>query len=222
MAGQSMSVVGLQPLGQQPSPSAQAVIGCGTHMALQEAAFPRKTKGVQALVTGQLVGHEPVMAGSQRSAGLSTTPLPHRGRQSGSTLKSAPDGQQPSPGRNDRIGMLVTLTNLPEPPESVPINALMRVKGTRLAGAEGIDGIEFVRTIAAARVMLPRSVVRLSAGREKMSDELQALCFLAGANSIFIGDKLLTTPNPLPSRDEQLIARLGVKPMRSAAPASEA
>jgi biotin synthase len=120
--------------------------------------------------------------------------------------------------REDRVGMLVTLTNLPEPPESVPINALMRVKGTRLAGAEGVDGIEFVRTIAAARVMLPRSVVRLSAGRENMSNELQALCFLAGANSIFIGDKLLTTPNPQRSRDEQLITRLGIKPMRSAAP----
>jgi biotin synthase len=115
--------------------------------------------------------------------------------------------------RADRVGMLVTLANLPEPPESVPINALMRVKGTRLAGADDIDGIEFVRTIASARVMMPRSVVRLSAGREQMSDELQALCFLAGANSIFVGEKLLTTANPRRSRDEGLLCKLGVKPM---------
>lgn len=118
--------------------------------------------------------------------------------------------------RDDRAGMLVTLANMPEPPQSVPINALMRVKGTRLAQADDIDGLEFVRTIAAARIMLPSSVVRLSAGRENMSDELQALCFLAGANSIFIGDKLLTTANPGLSRDQSLLGRLGVRPMGEA------
>jgi biotin synthase len=115
--------------------------------------------------------------------------------------------------REDRIGMLVTLANLPEPPESVPINALMKVKGTPLGESAAIDGIEFVRTIAAARIMMPASVVRLSAGREHMSDELQSLCFLAGANSIFIGPKLLTTANPAKEKDDALWAKLGVRPM---------
>jgi biotin synthase len=115
--------------------------------------------------------------------------------------------------REDRIGMLVTLANLPVPPESVPINALMKVKGTPLGESAAIDGIEFVRTIAAARIMMPNSVVRLSAGREHMSEELQALCFLAGANSIFIGPKLLTTANPAKEKDDALWDKLGVRPM---------
>ena len=115
--------------------------------------------------------------------------------------------------RDDRIGMLVTLANLPTPPESVPINALMKIKGTPLGESAAIDNFEFARTIAAARVMMPSSVVRLSAGREHMSEELQALCFLAGANSIFIGPKLLTTKNPAKEKDDALWAKLGVRPM---------
>jgi biotin synthase len=117
--------------------------------------------------------------------------------------------------RADRIGMLLLLANLPEPPESVPINSLMRVDGTPLAGAGAIDGIEFVRTVAVARILMPRSVVRLSAGREHMSDELQALCFFAGANSIFVGEQLLTTPNPSKERDASLLGRLGIRPLDS-------
>jgi biotin synthase len=114
---------------------------------------------------------------------------------------------------SDRVGMLMTLANLPAHPESVPINALMRVKGTRLGGAAPIDGLDFVRTIAVARIVMPKSVVRLSAGRENMSEELQAMCFLAGANSIFIGEKLLTTANPKKDKDDALWAKLGVRPM---------
>jgi biotin synthase len=116
----------------------------------------------------------------------------------------------------DRAGMLLTLANLPAHPESVPINALMQVKGTRLGESAPIDGLDFVRTIAVARIMMPRSVVRLSAGRENMSDELQAMCFLAGANSIFIGEKLLTTSNPKKDRDDALWAKLGVRAMEPA------
>jgi biotin synthase len=115
--------------------------------------------------------------------------------------------------RDDRVGMLVTLANLPVPPESVPINALMKIKGTPLGESAAIDGIEFARTIAAARIMMPSSVVRLSAGREHMSEELQALCFLAGANSIFVGARLLTTANPAKEKDDALWAKLGVRPM---------
>ncbi|NOT40539.1 MAG: biotin synthase BioB [Alphaproteobacteria bacterium] len=115
--------------------------------------------------------------------------------------------------REDRIGMLVTLANLPTPPESVPINALMKIKGTPLGGSAKIDNFEFVRTIAAARIMMPTSVVRLSAGRENMSEELQSLCFLAGANSIFIGPKLLTTANPAKDKDDALWAKLGIRSM---------
>ncbi len=118
--------------------------------------------------------------------------------------------------RADRAAMLAALASMPRHPESVPINMLVRVEGTPLADAEPLDGIEFVRAIAAARVMMPGSVVRLSAGRETMSDETQALAFLAGANSIFIGEKLLTTPNPEESRDRRLWARLGVRPMPAA------
>ncbi|HZW34884.1 MAG TPA: biotin synthase BioB [Isosphaeraceae bacterium] len=115
--------------------------------------------------------------------------------------------------RDDRAAMLRTLANLPEHPESVPINMLVRVEGTPLADAEPVDPLEFVRTIAVARILMPASVVRLSAGREAMSDELQALCFLAGANSIFYGEKLLTTPNPAMHADRQLFDRLGLRPM---------
>ncbi len=113
----------------------------------------------------------------------------------------------------DRIGMIATLASLPVHPESVPINMLVRVAGTPLAGGEAIDPIDFVRTIAAARIAMPKSVVRLSAGREDMSAETQALCFLAGANSIFYGAKLLTTPNPAPDRDLDLLNRLGLVPL---------
>jgi biotin synthase len=113
----------------------------------------------------------------------------------------------------DRIGMIATLASLPAHPESVPINMLVRVAGTPLAGGEAIDPIDFVRTIAAARIAMPKSVVRLSAGREDMSAETQALCFLAGANSIFYGPKLLTTPNPAPDRDRHLLDRLGLVPL---------
>lgn len=113
--------------------------------------------------------------------------------------------------RRHRAGMLVALASLPEPPESVPINHLVPVEGTPLEGTQGLDPFEFVRTIAAARIMMPRSRVRLSAGRETMSDELQAMCFYAGANSIFYGERLLTTPNPEADRDQQLLARLGLR-----------
>jgi biotin synthase len=115
--------------------------------------------------------------------------------------------------REDRVGMIATLASLPVHPESVPINMLVKVAGTPLAGEAALDPIEFVRTIAVARIAMPRSVVRLSAGREDMSAETQALCFLAGANSIFYGPKLLTTPNPGRDRDRELMDRLGLSPM---------
>ena len=112
----------------------------------------------------------------------------------------------------DRARMLETLANLPHHPESVPINQLVQVPGTPLAGAAPTDPLDFIRTIAVARVVLPKSYVRLSAGREAMSDELQALAFLAGANSIFYGEKLLTTGNPDVAHDRALLARLGIQP----------
>jgi biotin synthase len=112
--------------------------------------------------------------------------------------------------REDRVGMIATLATLPAHPESVPINLLVRVQGTPLATNDDVDPIEFVRTIAAARITMPTAVVRLSAGRETMSDETHALCFLAGANSIFAGPKLLTTPNPEHERDAALFERLGM------------
>jgi biotin synthase len=96
----------------------------------------------------------------------------------------------------------------------VPINALVKVEGTKLGDSKSIDAIDFVRTIAAARITMPRSMVRLSAGRDHMSDEAQALCFLAGANSIFYGERLLTTPNPQEGQDRVLLDRLGMVPMR--------
>ena len=115
--------------------------------------------------------------------------------------------------REDRIGMIATLANLPEHPESVPINMLVRVAGTPLSAEPKLEPLEFVRTVAVARITMPRSVVRLSAGREDMSEETQALCFLAGANSIFYGPKLLTTPNPGRDRDMELMERLGMTSM---------
>jgi biotin synthase len=115
--------------------------------------------------------------------------------------------------RSQRAGLLQMLANLPAHPDSVPINRLVQVEGTPLHGTAELDPFEFVRTIAVARIMMPKSMVRLSAGRESMSDELQALCFLAGANSIFYGEKLLTTGNPDTERDLALFARLGLKPM---------
>ncbi len=117
--------------------------------------------------------------------------------------------------RRDRADMIATLASLPSHPESVPINMLVQVEGTPLAGRDALDPFEFVRTVAAARITMPRSVVRLSAGREQMSDEMQALAFLAGANSVFVGSELLTTPNPARERDAALFARLGIEPMPS-------
>lgn len=113
---------------------------------------------------------------------------------------------------DDRIAMLVTLANLPAPPDSVPINMLIPMPGTKLEGAEPVDPIEFVRVIALARIMMPKSHVRLSAGRTEMTDELQALCFFAGANSIFAGDTLLTAANPGEDHDARLFNRLGLTP----------
>jgi biotin synthase len=115
--------------------------------------------------------------------------------------------------REDRVGMILALATLPKHPESVPINMLVQVEGTPLATGKAFDAIEFVRTIAVARICMPASVVRLSAGREAMSEETQALCFVAGANSIFYGPKLLTTPNPGRDRDRALMDKLGLSPM---------
>jgi biotin synthase len=115
----------------------------------------------------------------------------------------------------DRVGMIHALATLAKHPESVPINLLVQVEGTPLADGRSLDKLDFVRTIAVARVTMPASMVRLSAGREGMTDELQTLCFLAGANSIFCGAKLLTTPNPERDRDMRLLKRLGMSPMPS-------
>jgi biotin synthase len=114
--------------------------------------------------------------------------------------------------REDRAKMLIVLANLPQHPQSVPINMLVRVAGTPLAEKQEqeLDQFEFIRTIAVARIMMPKSVVRLSAGRENMNDQTQALCFLAGANSIFYGEKLLTTSNPEMERDQNLFRKLGI------------
>jgi biotin synthase len=124
--------------------------------------------------------------------------------------------------RDDRVGFIHALATLPRHPESVPINALVPVKGTVLgdmfAGVKMIEDIEFVRTVAAARITMPRSMVRLSAGRESMSESTQALCFLAGANSIFTGDRLLTTPNAGDDKDASMFAKLGLKPLEAEEP----
>jgi biotin synthase len=117
--------------------------------------------------------------------------------------------------RRDRVGLLLELANMERPPESVPINMLVQVEGTPLHGTGELDPLEFVRTIAVARIMMPASFVRLSAGREEMSDELQAMCFFAGANSIFYGEKLLTTDNPTAEEDQALFRRLGIRSMGS-------
>jgi biotin synthase len=111
----------------------------------------------------------------------------------------------------DRVDMLVTLANLPEPPESVPINMLIPIAGTPLSRSEAVDPLAFVRIIALARIMMPTSYVRLAAGRTAMSDEMQALCFLAGVNSIFVGDTLLTAGNPETDKDRRLFGRLGLQ-----------
>ena len=113
----------------------------------------------------------------------------------------------------DRVGLLHALATLPEHPESVPINLLVPIQGTKLADSAALDPIAFVRTIAVARILMPQSMVRLSAGRKSMSDETQTLCFLAGANSIFLGEKLLTADNPDTVSDRNLFDRLGLSPM---------
>jgi biotin synthase len=120
--------------------------------------------------------------------------------------------------RRDRAGLLCQLANLPQPPESVPINMLVQVEGTPLYGTSPLDPFELVRTVAAARILMPASHVRLSAGRNEMIDELQALCYLAGANSIFYGDRLLTTPNAETDRDLALFQRLGLTPEQAHVP----
>jgi len=116
--------------------------------------------------------------------------------------------------QDDRADLLKTLANMPKHPESVPINLLVQVKGTKLAGREELDAFEFIRTIAVARIMMPKSFVRLSAGREEMNEQTQALCFLAGANSIFYGEKLLTTANPAADKDKALFYKLGLEAMQ--------
>ncbi|HEB82188.1 MAG TPA: biotin synthase BioB [Gammaproteobacteria bacterium] len=121
--------------------------------------------------------------------------------------------------RGDRVSLLQQLANLPQHPESVPINMLVQVEGTPLHGVDSIEPLEFVRSIAVARILMPQSYVRLSAGRTEMSDETQALCFLAGANSIFYGDRLLTTDNPDENHDQQLFRKLGLSSMQVAPPA---
>ncbi|MEQ1579116.1 MAG: biotin synthase BioB [Steroidobacteraceae bacterium] len=123
--------------------------------------------------------------------------------------------------KSDRAELLHTLATLPQHPDSVPINQLVQVAGTPLFGSAPLDPLDFVRTIAVARILMPKAHVRLSAGRSEMSDELQALCFLAGANSIFYGDKLLTTGNPEEDADRKLFSRLGIRP-EAASPATDA
>ncbi|MCG9950322.1 biotin synthase BioB [Providencia rettgeri] len=115
---------------------------------------------------------------------------------------------------SDRAALLVQLANLPKPPESVPINMLMKVEGTPMADNEDVDAFDFIRTIAVARIMMPTSYVRLSAGREYMNEQTQALCFMAGANSVFYGCKLLTTPNPDENKDLALFNKLNISPER--------
>jgi biotin synthase len=118
-------------------------------------------------------------------------------------------------GAEDRVGMIVALASLPTHPESVPINMLVQVEGTPLSKGQALDPLEFVRTIAVARITMPKSMVRLSAGREDMSEETQALCFFAGANSIFVGDVLLTAGTPNEDSDAALFAKLGLTPLEA-------
>ncbi|EMD1716316.1 MULTISPECIES: biotin synthase BioB [Providencia] len=115
---------------------------------------------------------------------------------------------------SDRAALLVQLANLPKPPESVPINMLMKMEGTPMADNEDVDPFDFIRTIAVARIMMPTSYVRLSAGREYMNEQTQALCFMAGANSVFYGCKLLTAPNPNENKDISLFKKLNINPER--------
>ena len=124
--------------------------------------------------------------------------------------------------RLDRVSLLQQLANLPEHPDSVPMNMLVQVEGTPLHGIDKLEPLEFVRSIAIARILMPKSVVRLSAGRSEMSEETQALCFLAGANSIFYGDQLLTTDNPDENHDQQLFAKLGINKTVDAVPSKTA
>mgnify|MGYP004711599979 FL=1 len=121
----------------------------------------------------------------------------------------------------DRAGLLLQLANMPTPPESVPINMLVKVKGTPLADNDDVDAFDFIRTIAVARIMMPTSYVRLSAGREQMNEQTQAMCFMAGANSIFYGCKLLTTPNPEEDKDLILFRKLGLNPQQTAVSAGD-
>ncbi|SVD77200.1 uncharacterized protein METZ01_LOCUS430054 [marine metagenome] len=114
-------------------------------------------------------------------------------------------------GKDDRLGLLLELASMNPQPDSVPINALVPVDGTPLEDQAPVDSIDFVRTIATARILMPKAMVRLSAGRREMNEEMQTLCFLAGANSIFLGDRLLTTPNPASSEDFDLLSKLGLK-----------
>ena len=123
---------------------------------------------------------------------------------------------------NDRIGLLRQLANLPEHPESVPINMLVKVEGTPLENEQEVDPFDFIRMLAVARIMMPKSHVRLSAGREQMNEQTQALAFLAGANSIFYGEKLLTTGNPQADKDQQLFERLGIQPEQGEARSDDA
>ncbi|GGC57948.1 biotin synthase BioB [Marinobacter halophilus] len=123
---------------------------------------------------------------------------------------------------DDRVGLLVQLANLPQHPESVPVNMLVKVKGTPLENVEDLEPFEFIRMLAVARIMMPASHVRLSAGREQMNEQMQALCFFAGANSIFYGEKLLTTSNPEADADMQLFAKLGIRPEQREQCATEA
>lgn len=123
--------------------------------------------------------------------------------------------------RRDRAGLLMQLANLPAHPDSVPINMLVKIAGTPLEGVEDLEPFEFIRTIAVARILMPQSFVRLSAGREKMNEQMQALCYFAGANSIFYGEKLLTTPNAEASKDMQLFNTLGIKPLQPVAQVSD-
>jgi len=118
-------------------------------------------------------------------------------------------------GQKDRIGLLMALANLPAHPESVPINMLVKVEGTPLENIDDLEAFEFVRTIAVARLLMPKSYVRLSAGRTSMNEQMQAMCFFAGANSIFYGDKLLTTDNPETNDDMMLFKKLGIKPEKN-------
>jgi biotin synthase len=124
--------------------------------------------------------------------------------------------------RAQRAGLVAQLANMDPPPESVPINLLVQVEGTPLHGTEALEPFEFVRTIAVARITMPKSFVRLSAGRQQMPEPLQALCFLAGANSIFYGEKLLTTENPQATADMAMFDKLGIKPLALAGDAADA